>query len=254
MPLLIVLFFALGAIIASFIGVVVGRLYSGESIVRGFSRCDACGAPLTPLSLVPILSYLASRGRAHCCGARLSWAPPATELSLGVLFTLAYMRLGVTAELALFLLALALLLALVLYDISHQVLPPPLLWPFVLASAAAGYLAAPSVSGFGYSLLVAGGSALFFAALHVFSRGRAMGLADAPLTFGLALLVGHAALTGLLFSFWSGAIVGITILARTPRGSRMGIEVPFAPFLAVGFLLAYFTQWNILALFTTVRG
>jgi len=81
-----------------------------------------------------------------------------------------------------------------------------------------------------------------------------MGLADAPLAAGLALLVGHAALPGFLFSFWIGAGVGIVLLAMAPRGSRMGIEVPFAPFLAAGFLLAYFTQWDPLALTTTLTN
>jgi len=71
-----------------------------------------------------------------------------------------------------------------------------------------------------------------------------LGLADTPLSFGLALLVGSSSFSGLVFSFWVGAVIGIFILARRPRGSRMGIEVPFAPFLATGFLLAYITQWN----------
>jgi prepilin signal peptidase PulO-like enzyme (type II secretory pathway) len=71
-----------------------------------------------------------------------------------------------------------------------------------------------------------------------------MGLADAPLAFGLAFLTGRAALPGFIFSFWIGAVVGIALLLRRPRGSRMGVEVPFAPYLAAGFILAYFTQWN----------
>ncbi|MFH1178260.1 MAG: hypothetical protein V1711_00840, partial [bacterium] len=75
-------------------------------------------------------------------------------------------------------------------------------------------------------------------------RGRAMGLADSPLVFGLALLTGDSAFPGFIFSFWIGAVIGILLLARRPRGTRMGVEVPFAPFLAAGFLLAYFTQWN----------
>ena len=72
-----------------------------------------------------------------------------------------------------------------------------------------------------------------------------MGLADAPLSFGLAILVGPIAFSGFIFSFWIGAILGIAMLLRRPAGSRMGIEVPFAPYLAAGFLLAYFTQWNV---------
>jgi len=49
-------------------------------------------------------------------------------------------------------------------------------------------------------------------------------------------------------------VVGIVLLARAPRGARMGIEVPFAPFLAAGFLLAYFTQWDPFALSTTLAA
>jgi len=149
-------------------------------------------------------------------------------------------------------LSLALLLALVLYDLIHQILPSALLIPFVLASAATGYLLAPSFAAFTHVLYTAVLIALFLASIHFFSRGRAMGLADAPFAFGLSLLVGSAALSGFLFSFWIGAIIGIVLLARRPVGSRMGVEVPFAPFLAAGFLLAYFTQWNPFALIATL--
>lgn len=236
--------FSLGAILASFMGVVAGRLYTGQGFLAGRSRCDACGAPLSPSSLVPIVSFLIFRGRAACCGARISAIAPLSEFTLGVLFVLSYRMLGLTAGLLPFLAALSLLLALVLYDLAHQVLPPRLLYPFVAASALAALLTEPRIEWQGIVLVAAliGGS---LAAIHVLSRGRAMGFADAPLALGLALLVGPAALTGFVFSFWIGAVVGIALLARRPRGSRMGVEVPFAPFLACGFLLAYFTQWNL---------
>lgn len=77
-----------------------------------------------------------------------------------------------------------------------------------------------------------------------------MGLGDAPSVLGLSLLVGPGSvLPGVLFSFWIGALYGIVVLMTTPKGHRMGIEVPFVPFLALGFLLAYFTGWNPLPLF-----
>ena len=236
--------FILGALVASFIGVLSGRLNTGQGFLAGRSRCDACNAPLFPLSLVPVVSYLASGGRALCCGARLSLLSPLTELLLGGLFVLAYLTLGLAPALPLFLSSLSVLLALVLYDLAHQILPYPLLIPFVLTSAATGFLLAPSSFAFYSSLTTALLIAAFLALIHVLSRGRAMGLADAPLALGLALLVGPAALPGFVFSFWIGAVVGITLLAGRPAGSRMGVEVPFAPYLAAGFLLAYFTQWN----------
>jgi len=239
--------FVLGTIIASFIGVVAARLYTGASILTGRSRCDACNAKLPPLALVPVIFYFASRGRAHCCGARLSLRAPATELLLGALFALSYLKLGATLALVFALIALSLLLALVLYDLAHQILPPPLLAAFVASSALSGLSSAPSLMAFSGTLLTALLIAASLTLVHYFSGGRAMGFSDAPLALGLALFAGTFALTGFVFAFWVGAVIGIVVLLKRPKGSRMGVEVPFAPFLAAGFLLAYFTQWNLFA-------
>lgn len=243
-------FFCLGAICASFVGVVSARLNTGHSVVRGRSRCDVCDTHIPPIMLVPVLSYLFSGGRARCCGSRLTLWSPATEVLLGILFVQSYAQLGFGLPLVLLLAALGVLLALVLYDLQHQMLPPPLLYSFVVLTLAFGVLVSAGSAAFRATLLVALLVGLFFLALHYGSRGRAMGFADAPLAFGLALLVGsELAFAGLAYSFWVGSVVGITILLRRPKGSRIGVEVPFAPFLAAGFLLAYFfIPWNPFAL------
>jgi prepilin signal peptidase PulO-like enzyme (type II secretory pathway) len=238
------IFFILGAIIASFVGVIVARMNTDQSFLFGRSRCDACNAPLSAVALVPIISYFTSNRRARCCGARISFYAPLTEILLGGLFVLAYFSIGFGSALFFMLISLSLLLALVLYDFAHQILPPTPLALFVAASALTGFLLSPSFAAFLDSLLVAFGTGLFLALIHFFSGGRCMGLADAPFAFGLALLVGPAAFPGFVFSFWVGAAIGLLLLARRPRSFRMNSEVPFAPFLAAGFLLAYFTQWN----------
>ncbi len=240
--------FVCGAIVASFVGVIVGRLNTEQGFLMGRSRCDACNAVLPPLALVPVVSYFFLRGRGRCCGARLSLGSPLSEGLLGSLFTLAYLTLGFSSTLLFMCFSLSVLLALVLYDLAHQILPLPLLGAFVIVGGVTGFLLATSESVFLSTLLVASLIAASLALIHLFSRGRAMGLADTPLAFGLALLVGPAALPGFVFSFWIGALVGIVLLYKRPPGSRMGVEVPFAPFLAAGFLLAYFTQWNPFAL------
>jgi prepilin signal peptidase PulO-like enzyme (type II secretory pathway) len=239
-----VTFFIFGAIVASFMGVVVDRLNTGTSIVRGRSKCDACGRDLSVLSLIPFFSYAFSKGRARCCGVHISWVSSVIEIILGILFVAAYQMLGLTWTLPFLLIALATLLGLVLYDLRHTILPPELLSVFIVAAIGVAATTTPdfhtlSIS-FGVALLFGG----FLALLHFGSGGRAMGFADAPLAFGLSLLAGPAALSGFIFSFWIGAGIGITLLVRAPKGARMGIEVPFAPFLAAGFLLAYFTSWN----------
>ncbi len=237
-------FFALGAVIASFVGLVVARYATGGKIVSGRSHCDACGVVLSPRALVPMFSYMLSSGRARCCGTRLAPSAPIAEAALGTLFALAYHALGLSPALPFFLVALAALLAMVEYDLAHQIIPPPFLAVFTASAAAAGIFSASSPHAFAVSALTALSFAAFFALLTLLSRGRLMGLADAPTVFALALLVGDSAVPGFVFSFWIGAVIGIGMLYGRPRGSRMGIEVPLVPFLAAGFLLAYFTQWN----------
>lgn len=234
----------LGAVTASFIGVVVARLNTGQSFLTGYSRCDVCNTPLHPFSLVPAISFFVQGGRAHCCGAWLSLLAPLGELFLGGLFIATYWAVGLTVTLPLMLSALSVLSALVLYDLRHQILPSALLGALLVLSILIRFVLSPSATDFFFSVFVALLLSLSFVLIHLFSRGRLMGFSDAPLVLALALLVGSAAFPGYVFSFWIGAVVGIFMLARRPRGSILGTEVPFAPFLAAGFLLAYFTQWN----------
>ncbi len=241
-------FFLLGAVCASFAGLLAARLNTGTPIARGRSRCDACGKTLAPSALVPIASYLFSCGRARCCGARISFVSTLTELALGALFVLAFALLGLSLALVPFLAALVIITALVLYDLAHQILPPPLLTALLACALLYAALVAPSYASLAGTGAAAFAIALFLAALSFFSGGRAMGAADAPFAFALALLAGELAFSGIVYSFWIGAVIGIGVLLRRPGGPTMGIEVPFAPFLAAGFLLALFTGWNILTL------
>lgn len=246
-PFFFGVFFALGAVGASFAGVVAGRLHTGESFLTGRSRCDSCSRMLSSLDLVPVLSWLLSRGRCRSCGSRVSAAYPAFEAALGIVFALAYGALGLSAALLAFLAACFVLASLVLYDLRHTVVPPALSALLAAACILAAWLSAPSVHAFGGALVAGAVIGLGFLAAHALSSGRVMGLGDAPVAFSLAVLASPYAFAGLLFSFWSGAVIGIALLFRVRGGPRMGIEVPFVPFLAIGFLLAYFIQWNPLA-------
>jgi prepilin signal peptidase PulO-like enzyme (type II secretory pathway) len=237
-------FFGLGAIVASFVGVVAERLNTGTSWISGRSRCDSCGVHLSVRDLVPVLSWLASLGRCRRCSSPVSWRSSVSEALLGTLYLAAFLVLGLTPALAVFLCALALLLAIVLYDLRHMMVPLEFSVPFIVASAAFAALVAPSLSELGGTVVVAGVIGLGFFLLWLVSKGRAMGLGDTPVAFGLALLAGGSAFAGLVFSFWIGAVIGILLLVLVPSRRRMGVEVPFVPFLAAGFLLAYFTTWS----------
>jgi leader peptidase (prepilin peptidase)/N-methyltransferase len=166
------------------------------------------------------------------------------ELTLGVLFALSYVKLGLTLPLVALLGALGVLLFIVVYDLRHTIVPLTASFLLFLFSLAYTLLSSFGIHALGLTLMTAGAIGLGFLLLHVCSGGRAMGLGDAPVAFSLSLLASPYALPGLLFSFWIGALCGIAILVLRRGGPKMGIEVPFVPFLALGFLLAYFTGWN----------
>ena len=243
-------FFALGAIIGSFVLVVAERLHTGASWVSGKSRCDSCSYDLAPRDLVPIFSWLINRGRCRNCASLLSPRYIGAEVALGALFVLSYAYLGLTVRLPFLLLSMALILAIVIYDFRHTIIPLQFSLLLIASSLIYVILGYPDAAALGLTLLVAGTIGLAFFLFWFVSLGKLMGLGDAPVAFALSLLLGgSAALSGLIFSFWIGAVIGIAILLRLPPGRRMGVEVPFAPFLAAGFLLALFTGWNPLYLF-----
>jgi len=191
-----------------------------------------------------VLSWLSTIGRCRTCGARIPAAYLFLELVLGGLFAYSYVSLGPTLALLVFLASLSVLAFVVVYDLRHTIVPPYASLLLALLALTFMALTTPTLHEAGSALLVAGGIGGAFLLLHVFSQGRAMGLGDAPIAFSLALLTAPHAFAGLLFSFWIGALCGIVILGMRRGGPTMGIEVPFVPFMAAGFLLAYFTGWN----------
>jgi prepilin signal peptidase PulO-like enzyme (type II secretory pathway) len=244
--------FLLGAIFASFTTVIAERVYTGQSWMRGRSRCNSCRRTLSVIDLVPVVSLIAFRGRCRTCRARIPLMYSFLEAVLGIVFVWGYLSLGLTLSLGLFLLTTTVLLFIVVYDLRHMVVT----WwssvlllvlgaAFAIVRAAGAHLSfVQSTQQLGVVVAVALIIGLFFFSMHYFSKGRWMGLGDAPVAIALSLLVGAAAVPGLLFSFWIGAAIGIGLLLLRRKSTTMSSEVPFVPFLALGYLLAFFTQWN----------
>ena len=83
------LVFISGCFIGSFLNLIADRVVKGGSIIFGRSKCDFCGIYLKPLSLVPIFSFLAQKGKCVSCGGKLSWYYPVSEILTGLMFLLA---------------------------------------------------------------------------------------------------------------------------------------------------------------------
>lgn len=245
LTLIIAAFFGgLGAVLASFIGVVAERAYTGQSWRKGRSRCNSCRRDLAARDLVPVLSWMRYCGRCRTCKARVPGLYTLYEIVLGFLFVFSFLMFGISLALVCFLTALCVLAFVVIYDLRHTLVPPGGSSLLIASCAVFALATAQTLSSLVHTTLIAGVIALFFFGLYYFSKGRAMGLGDTPVSFALALLAGERALPGFLFSFWIGGVIGLGILVLRRGGPRMGIEVPFVPFLAAGFLLAIFTTWN----------
>jgi prepilin signal peptidase PulO-like enzyme (type II secretory pathway) len=237
-------FFTFGAISASFIGVISERVYTGQSWKKGRSKCNSCRETLEGKDLIPVFSWLLYRGRCRRCKVKLPARYVFFEVLMGVLFALSYLYIGFGLPLILFLIALGILDFIVIYDMRHTVVPNLASNLLIIFALAFSLNTTSSPQEFLVRLVVAAVIALMFYLLYALSKGRAMGLGDTPVAFALSLLVGSAAIPGVMFSFWIGAVVGIAILLARKGGPRMGIEIPFVPFMAAGYLLAYFTLWN----------
>lgn len=239
-----IIFVAFGLLVGSFLNVVVLRLNTGRSIARGRSKCFSCGKTLGWRELIPLLSFLVQRGKCKACDARISWQYPAVELVTGVLFALVAWRFDYSyiGPLVIFpLVIVSLLLVITVYDLRHKIIPDTLVYPFIVLAllhqhvflgglhlSSADFLAGPVLFS-------------FFALLWLVSGGKWMGFGDAKLVLGLGWLLGaQVSINAMLLAFWSGAIVGLALLYLKRQSLTMKSEIPFAPFLIFGSLVALF--------------
>lgn len=226
----------IGLIAGSFIGLVSFRLPRGENFVTGRSRCDACGTRLSPASLVPLVSYLASGGRCATCAAPIPRRYPLIELAaagIGVWAALAEptaMAASLTALLGWQLLLISLI------DGEHFWLPDGLTWPLAATGLGAAFLLGrPAVAD---SLIggVAGFGTLWLLAwVYRRVRGRdGLGGGDPFLLGAGGAWVGWAGLPGILL--WASATGLSLVAAKVLTGGRVSgsDRLPFGPCLAVG--------------------
>ena len=264
-PILVVFIF--GAIIGSFLNVVILRLHTGKSL-NGRSHCMTCGATLGALELIPILSYISLLGKCKSCSAKFSVRYAAVETVTGFSFVLAYITSNDTVTFLAVLLLLSVLILILVYDLDHLIIPDELATllfvPVVVLMVWSG---AGGVS-FNYIDLLAPfvASGLFYSLWKV-SKGRWIGLGDAKLAAPLSLAVGLSQVFSfVVVAFWVGALVSLVLLLlqklRKRRGQKglrflnetltMKSEIPFAPFLIASFVLVFFFGFSAFALTETL--
>ena len=119
--ILLLFIFCIGAVIGSFLNVVILRAFSGESIVMPPSKCPKCGNRLKWWHNIPILSYILLRGKCYFCNEKISIQYPIVEFITGVFFVLVFLKYGISVETIFGFIIASLLIVISVTDIKERV-------------------------------------------------------------------------------------------------------------------------------------
>lgn len=234
-------FFILGLFVGSFLNVIVDRLPRGDSIFKGRSHCEQCKKTLEWYDLIPLLSFISTKGQCRYCKTKLSWYYPTLELVTGIAFAIVAVLLQNSlfqvasnmyfGNLFFWLLITSCFIVLFFTDLKYGILPDAITYPAILVTflyllLTTSYLLLNTLSAFGASL--------FFFLLFLGTKGKGMGFGDVKLAFLLGLLLGFPQIIiALYIAFISGAIVGVSFVFLKKKKIK-GTTIPFGPFLIFG--------------------
>jgi leader peptidase (prepilin peptidase)/N-methyltransferase len=229
-------FAAFGLAFGSFLSVLIYRVPRGQGL-GGRSRCPHCGRQIRAWENVPLLSYVALRGRCRGCGNRISPEYPVTEAATAILFVLAgavFDDVLIAAVMAPF---LGLMIALAVIDARWRILPNRIVYPALLVYLVA--IAAVDLTGGGLSLvrgliaLAAYAGPLLAIAVAV---PGGMGMGDVKLVALIGLVLGSVGIAHVVVAAGAGVVAGgigaILAIAIFRRGRKQ--HMPFGPYLAAG--------------------
>jgi leader peptidase (prepilin peptidase)/N-methyltransferase len=242
--------------VGSFLNTLIVRAPTEEGILRPGPHCIDCEARLGLADLVPVVSWLRTRGRCRHCGAPVPVGYPLVEVANVVLWGVAAARFGATWDLPVYLAVFSVLLALSVIDLELYLLPNRITYPAIVASLVAvpvlsvvlrhdPALAIRSayLGGLGY----AGFLLVVLLLWELVVRREGMGMGDVKLAILLGIWVGwiHLVLVlyALVFACVIGVVVGLVVLV-VRRASR---AFPFGPWLALGAIIAIVRSDDILS-------
>lgn len=228
--------FVLGLLIGSFLNVCIYRIPLEKTIVKGRSYCPECNALIPWYLNIPIISYVALKGRCRDCNAPISPVYPIVELANGLLFLAAYGAFGLSITGLLAAAVFSALLVLSVIDYRIQIIPDGLVI-FLAVVGLANALFQILYWGAPWHLYVIG---IFAASVPLLVMGLlyqdGVGGGDIKLMAAIGLFVGWKLA---LLSLFLGAVYGllytvVLLLLRQKVGRKTAI--PFGPFLALGIL------------------
>lgn len=255
--------FAFGLVIGSFLNVCIYRIPRKIFFKQARSHCPQCNALIPWWGNVPVLSWFLLRGRARCCGAKISWQYPLVELTTGLLFVGLYWLFPFfgrfsegyvlnPAELIRFIHAIVfscLLLVCSVIDMQHRIIPDVISLPMIAASPLVA-MVHPDLTLASSLIGVVAGGGIFYALAwfyYLLRKEAGLGMGDVKLLAAIGGWLGYQSLIPTIFlGSISGAVFGIGAIIIT-KNTHMKTAIPFGPFLALGafaYLVAGGRVWE----------
>ena len=242
--------FVFGAVVGSFLNVVILRLNTGQSVVSGRSKCFTCAQKLKWYELLPIASFVFLRGKCSACKTKISWQYPFVETITGIIFVLLFQQTQNIYGFSFLVLIFSFLIIIAVYDYRHQIIPNLFVWVFNLLAFASLFRnwkpARPAggleIGNFDFYGLLAGFILFaFFALLWGVSRGRWMGFGDAKLALGIGWLLGITkGIAAITLAFWIGAIAGVLLIYLNKSKYGLKSSIAFGSFMILGTAASFF--------------
>ncbi len=230
----------LGGALGSFVCCYADRKLHGQSALKGRSHCDACGHTLSPLDLVPVLSFLLLKGKCRYCGAKIGREAFYAECGMAVICMAFLLRYDISFAFLRAVFFAAVLLAVSLIDAKSYTIPDSLIFMGIFIWALfipfgeegpAAYIKEGLLGGFAISVFLL----LFSLLADRILKKESMGGGDIKLFFVTGLYVGLAQnLLNLILSCIAGIIVGLWTMRGSENNGEELHVIPFGPAIAQG--------------------
>lgn len=235
-----------GLAIGSFLNVVVARLPERRSLIHPRSACGACSAPIAWYDNVPLLSYVLLRGRCRTCQTSIGPLYPAVELATAILLAACFFAFGLTLHGLAAAVFCASLVVVTATDLTHRIVPNVVVLPAAAIVCALMTAAEPSPEW-----VIAGVGAALFLFIVALAYPGGMGMGDVKLALLMGVALGRAVAVALPLGMIAALIPAVVLLARHGSGARK-MAIPFAPFLAVGSVIALFAGDTLIQAYTSL--
>lgn len=254
----IILLAVIGLAFGSFLGALTYRIPKGESIFKGRSKCPHCGKKISWYDNIPLFSYLFLKGKCRHCGKRISPRYFWVEFLTALVFVGTYLLYVFCSNGAYFpvfkspactwvgslslwsipfmLLVFLVVIAIFVIDLEHQFIPDELVFIGFTLSFFGVLLTSPETLYI--RMLSAFGAGAFLLLIHLFTKGKGMGLGDVKFVLIAGLLLGWPYTPIFLFlAFLTGAVVGIILILTSKAEFRQ--QIAFGPFLVVSLMATF---------------